>query len=95
MNTEQRELFRLALLRVLDANHTRFGLSLSALGHLVATFGFPNPQLRQLERELQYLEDKSHVASMVKSVSPENAAWRITAEGRDYIANYTDDFEPS
>src|SRR4030095_1075949 len=33
MNPQQRELFRLALLRVLDANQTRYGLGLTALAH--------------------------------------------------------------
>ena len=40
MNAEQRELFRLALLRVLDANHTRYGLGVAALCHLAGLFGF-------------------------------------------------------
>ena len=86
MNSERRELFRLALLRVLDANHTRFGLGLPALGHWAASFGFPNPLASELERELQYLEDKAHVAPVLKGISPENRAWRITAAGRDYLA---------
>ena len=91
MNAERRELFRLALLRVLDANHTRFGLGLAALKHLAASFGFPNGQDSELERELQYLEDKAHVTEVLKGISPENRAWRITAAGRDYLAEAGDE----
>ncbi len=85
MSAEQRELFRLALLRVLDANHTRFGLSAAALGHLVAQFGFPSPPTQAVIREIQYLEDKGLIAELFKGISPENRVWRITAEGRDYL----------
>jgi hypothetical protein len=36
--------------------------------------------------ELQYLADKGMVATVNKSISPENLCWRITAAGRDFIA---------
>jgi hypothetical protein len=85
MTTEQRELFRLALLRVMDANHTRFGLSAAALGHLAAEFGFPSPPSQAVRSELQYLEDKGLITQISKDISPENRAWRITADGRDYL----------
>jgi hypothetical protein len=91
MNPERRELFRLALLRVLDANHTRFGLGLPALGHLAGSFGFPTPSDSELERELQYLEDKAQITPVLKGISPENRAWRITAAGRDYLAEAGDE----
>lgn len=91
MNAESRENFRTALLRVLDANNTRFGLGLKALGHLVATYGFQSPNAKDVERELQYLEDKKFVAECMKGVSPENRAWRITAEGRDFVAQLTNE----
>ena len=92
MNAEQRELFRTALLRVLDANHTRFGLGIQALEHLIAHFGFPNPAIRDLERELQYLNDKAHIVAVYKDISPENRTWRITAAGRDFLAELAGDF---
>jgi len=64
---------------------------LPALGHLAGCFGFPTPQDSALERELQYLEDKAQVAQVLKGISPENRAWRITAAGRDYLAEVVDE----
>lgn len=86
MNPETRELFRKALLRVLDANNTRFGLGAKALGHLVASYGFSSPNESDLKTELQYLEDKKLITECMKGVSPENRSWRISAEGRDFVA---------
>lgn len=91
MTTEQRELFRLAILRVLDANPTRFGLGRSAIAHNMAVFGFQSPTTDDLTAELQYLEDKKLITEALKSISPENRAWRITAEGRDFIAKLTNE----
>ena len=91
MNAEQRELFRLALLRVFEANQTRYGLGLAALGHLGMTFGFFNAKPEQLEREVAYLQDKGYIAQLFKPVSPENRVWRITAAGRDFLAQLTNE----
>lgn len=38
--------------------------------------------------ELAYLVDKRLAAEAEKHVSPENKEWRITAEGRDYLAQH-------
>jgi hypothetical protein len=86
MNTEKREAFRLALLSVLEANNTQYGLGLPALANFAAVFGFPNVPARDLEREILYLEDKQYVIQLFKPISPENRVWRITAQGRDYLA---------
>ena len=86
MNAEQRELFRRALLEVLEANNTRFGLGSAALRHLIRPYGFERPEEKEVREEVGYLEDKGLVAEVLKGVSPENRAWRITAAGRDYLA---------
>jgi len=39
-----------------------------------------------LQAEVQYLVDKGFVAPESKRLSPENREWKITAEGRDYLA---------
>ena len=88
MNAEQRESFRIAVLRVLDANATAYGLVLGVLGPLMARFGFREVRATQLERELIYLQDKGYALSIDKAISPENRAWRITAAGRDYLAQF-------
>ncbi len=89
MQAEQRELFRLAILRVLDANNTRFGLGRSAIAHSMVLFGFSSPKTDDLDSELQYLEDKTLIAQSLKGISPENRAWRISAAGRDFVAQQT------
>ena len=85
MHSEQRELFRIALLRVLDSNNTQYGLELTALAVLVSRYGF-RVKPEEVATEILYLADKQHVALVVKTISPENRAWRITADGRDYLA---------
>lgn len=89
MNPEQRELFRLAILRVLDANNTRFGLGRSAIAHTTGIFGFPSPKTEELTAALQYLEGKKLIYEVLKGISPENQAWKITAEGTDFVAQQT------
>ena len=87
MNAQQRELFRLALLRVLESNPTERGLGLQALQLSVGAFGFSMPGLDALKAELAYLEDKRFAVVVGKAISPENKTWRITADGRDELAS--------
>jgi hypothetical protein len=91
MNAEQRELFRLALLRVFDTNHTRYGLGLEALKHFGLSFGLFAAKPEELEREVQYLEDKGYIVVLQKVISPENRVWRITAAGRDYLSQLSNE----
>ena len=86
MTPNQRELYRASLLRVLEANDTKWGLSLPALEVNVAAFGFRGLGLDSTEREVRYLKDKGFVEPINKAISPENQTWRITAAGRDWLA---------
>lgn len=88
MSNEQRELFRLALLRVMESNATERGLGLQALQLSVGAFGFSMPGLDQLKAELAYLEDKRFAIIVGHAISPENKTWRITADGRDELAQH-------
>lgn len=52
--------------------------------------GLP-PQHRRMDDddlrvEVQYLVDKGFAALEGKIISPENREWKITAEGRDFLA---------
>jgi hypothetical protein len=76
----------MALLRVLEANPSRFGLTARALSHLIAVYGFLSPDGADLENEVLYLSGKGLVTDVAREISPENKAWRITASGRDYLA---------
>lgn len=87
MNAQQRELFRFAILRVLEANNTRFGLSAETIAVFMGQHGFKRPNTETVEEELLYLRDKGFAEQTEgKSISPENKTWRITANGRDELA---------
>lgn len=85
MNAEELELLREAILRVLAANKTPFGVPIEAVRLRVYHLGF-SVDRDQLLPELDYLVDKGLVALKDKTISPEVRAWRITAAGRDYLA---------
>jgi hypothetical protein len=79
------ELFRVALLRVLALNNTRWGVPVDAVIHHCVQFAF-RPTREQVVAELTYLVDKGLVAEVPRVISPENSCWRITAAGRDFLA---------
>lgn len=87
MNAEQREQFREAILRVLDERASdRFGLKLRAIIVFLGDYGFRGMAAQVVSAELNYLADKKLVAVVGKIISPENTSWRITADGRDHVA---------
>jgi hypothetical protein len=86
MTLNQREQLRLSLLRFLEENPTRYGLPAVLLWQFARAEGRPKLTEETLAVETQYLEDKGLILSVVKTISPENRAWRITAAGRDYLA---------
>ena len=79
----QRELFARAVLKVLDANNTRFGLMAAALRLLVRQFGF-DPTEGEVKDLLEYLTDKGLVSEVAKVLGKANRAWKITDEGRSF-----------
>jgi len=86
MTPAQLELYRIALLRVLEANETQYGLSAAVLAVHAGSFGFRGLGGEFASGELRYLEDKGFVRPPAKAISPENQTWRITAAGRDWLA---------
>jgi len=98
MNAQQKELFRKAVLRVLDTNRSRYGLGVVALAHQLGIFGFraedfateDEPSAAKAMRdaildELQYLETKRLIEEVQKTVSAENRAWRISDQGIAFL----------
>lgn len=85
MNADLREQLRLAILRHLAGNPTRFGLGTPLLLQILKAEGL-RCEAADLEAEIQYLQDKGLVAEITKTLSPENRAFRITATGRDVWA---------
>lgn len=83
MKAEDREQLRLSLLRFLNANQTRFGLSETLLHQMARAEGRSTLELGEVSTALDYLEGKQLIYSVKKDVSPEVRAWRITAAGVD------------
>lgn len=85
IQSESRELFRLNLLQQLAAIGP-MGMKIPALKVGAVAGGFDTVTPTDIEAELLYLQDKHLVTETEKLISPENARWRITAEGRDFLA---------
>jgi len=84
MNAASRELFRQCLLIQLSRIRG-FAAPASVLRVGAQVEGF-EATLDDVGAEMQYLEDKGLVAVDAKPISPENKRWRLTADGRDYLA---------
>lgn len=93
MTPEQKENFRLAILRVLDANRTRYGLGITAIAHAIRAFAWSAANFGgdlkafhdAIADALQYLGDKGFVEEALKMMSKDNRAWRITDKGIGYL----------
>lgn len=86
MNAQQREQLRLSLLRFLGDVSSTLGMNTGMLKQLAQSEGRRGLLEGEVLVELRYLEDKGLVAPLAKAISPENPAWRITADGRDFLA---------
>lgn len=85
MNAQQREQVRLSLLRYCESAD-QYGLAAGLLLQFVRNEGFRSVTAENLDAEILYLADKGFLSAVIKSISPENRAWRITAAGRDFLA---------
>ncbi|MGO8675114.1 MAG: hypothetical protein ACLQVX_04495 [Limisphaerales bacterium] len=85
MNSQKRELFRMACLRVFVANDTRFGLGIEAVCHLASCFGFTSPDTKEAEEAIHYLARKGLIEEVPKPISPENRVWRSTSAGIAFL----------
>jgi hypothetical protein len=85
MNAEQKQLFRTAILQVLDLNRTRFGLPPTAVRLHLGRYGFGSATVEQIQDELDYLVSKNLAEEVVKVVSKEVRAWRITSDGIGFL----------
>jgi hypothetical protein len=81
---EKIELFDTALLRVLDANNTQWGLQAPALSMFTREFGFA-PSPADTVSRLEYLIGKGMVQEVPKVLSKANRAWKITDAGRRHL----------
>jgi hypothetical protein len=80
-----RELVRISLLRYAAAGGPR-GVTSSLLMQYVRVEFRKEFSADDLQAEIQYLVDKDMLAPVGKTLSPELTIWRVTATGRDYLA---------
>jgi hypothetical protein len=85
LNTEQREQARLSILRYCSSAE-EFGLAESLLLQFLRSEGLRALTSAQLRAEIAYLADKGFLCAVTKFISPENRVWRVTATGRDFLA---------
>ena len=83
LTNEQREQVRLSLLR-----YGLGGFTASLARQYLISEGFGPITLELVNAEIQYLADpdKNFLRSESKAISPEIKKWKITAAGRDYLA---------
>jgi hypothetical protein len=93
MNAEQKELFRKAILRVLDANRSRFGLGVTSIGHLLEPYSFSPASFAgdrpafsgAIADALQYFCDKGLAEEVRKETDAANRTWRLTEKGIGHV----------
>jgi len=85
MTPELRELLRQRILSLLEAA-SNLGLRENVIALQLNAAGFETTPLA-VANEIFYLADKGFVTATAKQISPELKRWRITAEGRDYLAS--------
>lgn len=88
MTPDQREQLRISLLRFLDANPTKFGVTTGLLTQMARSEGRSALTSEEVIREMEYLSDKGLVVCPGRVLSPELRTYRLHATGRDYLAQY-------
>jgi hypothetical protein len=86
MSPQQREQLRLSLLRFMDENPSRFGLPTDFLLQQARSEGRQALIYQEVETELEYLAEKGLCSEVPKTISPEKRNWKISANGRDFLA---------
>ena len=83
MNAQQRNILRVTLLLV--ARSAPLGLTMDFAPVALRARSIL-AESQEIKDEVAYLVDKGLLVPVSKKVSPELKAWRITAEGRDFLA---------
>ena len=64
----------------------RFGLTQNELLVNARSAGFRDADADAVREEIDYLKDKGQIANVDQEISPEVESFRITAAGRDWLA---------
>lgn len=83
MNAQIRQLLRITLLLV--ARSAPLGLT-AEFAQVAVRMRSIVAEGEEIREEIQYLVDKGLLTQVDKVISPEIKAWRITAAGRDFLA---------
>jgi hypothetical protein len=83
---QERENLRRAVLEVLSANTTQFGLGLDAITLRLTPFGFEKITAPEVEAAMLLLEKEGMIGPLDRRLSPGVRVWRITDEGRNFLA---------
>ncbi len=86
MKPAELERFRICLLQQLREVGADRDLPLATIVTGAKLAAFPSANDDIVRGELVYLMDKGLVVVVAKQLSPENKRWRITAAGRDFLA---------
>jgi len=81
------ELFDQALLQIMQANTTRFGLTAKVLCAFCRAHGLQPEEEQTLDR-LEYLAGKKLAAEMPKLIDKSMRVWKITDAGRRYLDDH-------
>lgn len=92
LNPQQREQLRLSLLRFLN-DTPRFARPVALLLQMARAEGRPALDAETVELEMEYLAGKKLVLESSKTLSPEVRSWKISVEGRDFLAQQGQDNE--
>ena len=85
MTTTDRETLRHTILKAAEAAKP-YGVTLPLLSITARNMGLRSATAGDIHAEVDYLADKGFLHPEPKSLSPENKSWRISASGRDYMA---------
>ena len=85
LTPEQREQLRLSLLRFLN-DTPRFAQPVAFLLQRARAEGRNDLEAGEVETELEYLTAKKLAVESSKTLSPEIRSWKISADGRDFLA---------
>ena len=77
-----------AILAELDANDTRFGLSLQEIRVYLRPKGYPATEDEQTLDRLEYLASKKMASEVSRTVHKANRTWKITDAGRQYLDDH-------
>jgi len=75
----------LRIMLLLCAAKAPLGLTLETAKVVLNSKGFRSSG-EDIQAEITYLVDKGWMAELTKRLSPEIRSWRVTAEGRDFLA---------